>query len=300
MAAAMACSAPLAFAVNPVTGPAAQVALCIGPHNQGVFNPLTAYPDPIRYGPASERLKLTIKGNFYSLDVTAAAEEAMAEWMAAIPGLRFQRVPVYEMTPETLRLQVDFNNRIGALGAGFKAGSPTTDGVPVLAFFVQSFLDMAADDVFDSNRPFLAATTMDDYLAFLLKMTAKHELGHVLGFMHTPVQMAGDHVTADTAACPGTAYFTPTDIAAGPPIMAPNLQVALRLMRDYHGRPVTLADIQIAPQEAAVGRGAFAQDCPRTRQELAARGAGTGRSLNCLTPTSIVYPSLPAVRQLLD
>lgn len=283
----------------PIGGNNAKVALCIVSRGQvrSVFNPFQQYGSPIQYLRSFDKIDVTIRGVRYQLDIDTAVQEAMAEWVAAIPNLKFEVISPWKKTRNTWLTTLDAGEPVfDALGAGFRGGVLQTIKNPVLILFNKKFAEEG--DKLDSYAEYLESPTMDEFLKFLLRVTVKHEIGHMLGFMHPPKDVQAAAAAApDAERCPVQWVFDlPENIVAGPPIMAGDVQTTLRLMRDHFGRPVRTTDIQIAPQEAAVARAAFVDNCPlpppgAPRRDLRAlRAAGL-----CANPSTVVVPPSAAV-----
>lgn len=289
----------------PIAGNDAKVAICIISKGQNriVFNPFRQYGSPIQYLRSFEKIDVTIRGVRYQLDIDTAIQEAMEEWAAAIPNLKFEVISPWKKTPNTWITTLDTGEpAFDALGAGFRGGVLQTIKNPVLVLFNRKFAEEGGK--LDKYAEYLEYPYMDELLKFLLRVTVKHEIGHMLGFMHPPKDVQAAAAAApDAERCPIQWVFDlPENIVAGPPIMAGDVPTTLRLMRDHFGRPLRTTDIQIAPQEAAVARTAFIDNCPlpppgppsRDLRDLRAAGL-------CAKPSTLVVPSLaPMLDPLLD
>jgi hypothetical protein len=250
----------------PITGADARVALCVEPAgpNRVVFNPFRKYGVPIKWIRGREKIDVRIGGIRYVLDVDTAIEEAMAEWSAAIPGLRFEAVTSMQQDRYTWLSAVDRSAPVlDALGAGFPPGELAVDSNPALVLFNEKFAEEGGD--FDGVSDLMEFQSVDEYLIFILRLTVKHEIGHMLGFMHSPMakeEKKRKKQKDDEQKCAFQGIYDAVGVVPGPPIMARDLRTTLRLIHQYFDRPLRVRDIQIAPQEAAVGRLVFAQQCP--------------------------------------
>jgi hypothetical protein len=282
---------PLCAAAIPITGAIAKVVLCMTPSQNGmaIFNPILEYGNPIRYVRLGRPLLMAVDGIQYELDLDGAIEEAMAEWSAAVPALRFQAVSEGMANQKTWRVRLS-SLRVPRLGSGYMRGTQAATANPELVFYNNGFLKAAGE--FHLNVQFMRSMLLSNYLRFLLRQTAKHEVGHLLGFKHAPG--VGDNEDEhDANGCPLQAVFNPDHIAGGPPIMARNLATTLRLMDGYYERRLQIEDIQIAPQEAAIARAVFEQPCPVNIEPD--ERAPSHEAPRCPSATRLVAPPMPAM-----
>jgi hypothetical protein len=188
-------------------------------------------------------------------------------------------------------------DNVTRLDSGYGSGLRSLGVEPELVFYYKGFSNAAAG--FQANASYMASNQLLDYLAFLLRVTAKHEVGHMLGFMH-PSIVGENQDEPDATGCATQAVFEPVNVAAGPPIMARNLPTTLRLMTEHYGRPVGLNDIETAPQEAAVARAVFDQACPvHMERSLNAASNTLNSGSQCPHVSRVITPNLALVYELL-
>ena len=218
----------------------------------------------------------------------------MTEWQAAIPFLHFQTMPMGLETPKTWKMRISDAN-VTRMGSGYRSGVQSSEVNPELVFYTKGFANAISD--FDRYESYMESNQLRDYIKFLLRIVAKHEIGHMLGFMHTP-EVGEDEYARDATGCATQVVFEPTNVVAAPPIMARNLHTTLHLMDDYFDRRLRLDDIQISPQETAIARAVFEQSCP-VNVEIPEKATTSRASSGCPSVYQVKFPSLPAVKELL-
>jgi hypothetical protein len=314
--AVLACSSTLAAAVTPVPPHLGRIAMCLqpsqqnvaGPNHPVIYNPLKVFGSHIQYSIHPEHEILTVRvpgsGEEIKLNLKEAIQEAMAEWSAAIPGLTFGEAGYYVGGVKKWYFDLDDDNPSQLKPAHALRYHVGGKNNATITFFSKGFASAARPDLYDALSAKMLAPTMRKYLEFILRYTAKHEIGHLLGFEHTPSSNAAN--PEDTEECASVIWLDDLpNVTVGPPLMIETQTEYFTVMRNYHGVPLTIEHINIAPQEAAYGRAMFNADCPVAPQATntapnARSNAYSSNSNTCPLTTIIVNKAQAAQLLLLE
>lgn len=217
------------------------------------INPFTIYQRRIKYfiNGAARSMKVTVNGRDYPIDMDASTREAIGEWQRLL-GTELTFLPVTGRDDADLIVDVSaapqqtlrLGKGLPKLGVSDKAS---------LNYFQQSFQSMLNNDEYKEDmKKYLegGATdqeTIDKRLHFLARLTAKHELGHVLGFTHANLEInirptnstVGQIILFEN-------YPNPTI-----PIMMGGIVDYMQSLYEWRGRLVHANDIEISAQEGA-------------------------------------------------
>lgn len=239
-----------------------------------IITPFNTYGGEIKYYlPRDSKITYDYNGTSHVLDMEEIVTEAIGEWLAVFaqikpgaPTLAFTRVD----DPEMANLEISVEDR-----PRFKdphtlaSGSPKVKvlkGTPAILIFyrdaIQELLRPENRDNFNKLMKYIAGEGDQkavNTVEFMAKVTAKHELGHVLGFGHPDSVLAVEdphNVTLlriqlrhrivinrfpDPEARPRR--------RPGIPIMTRDMESYMRFLSIYLNHLLTADDVTIAPQE---------------------------------------------------